>query len=306
MLKGRITCLKVEKIMQEARDKDGFNDMVEIRTIKNAVELAKQNGRMGDKVQCVVNPLYIHIPTWQRDLCYDVAETIGKNYVAEKWDAPKVYYDKGKLYCADGMHRLFGAFLTGKTDVVIELLFVNELQAIELFLDQTKDRRKMSPSDILNASIRAGRSEWIELQKICNDYKVNIKGSATSRADAIGTLTSITDGVNLVRIHPETFKAILTLLQALEWGEGAYNAKVIRSLRQCFAVHGVNKASRAILCRCKGREYFKLNISNKCQYAATDFLSEIIRTTKPYQLANFARLNKDNNIVTALKEAMSN
>lgn len=66
----------IEREMQEARNKEEFTDKVETITIKQIVENAKVNSRFGDKILVNINPLHIHIPSWQR-MCDVVAVVPG-------------------------------------------------------------------------------------------------------------------------------------------------------------------------------------------------------------------------------------
>lgn len=303
--KVKITALEVENEMQAARNASGFVDTVETRIISDLTENAKVTGKIGDKILLVINPMYVHFPFWQRELRISNARNIGENYNAAKWELPKVYLCAGKLYCADGMHRIYGAFLAAMEHVTAELINVSEIEAIELFLTQTTDRRKMSPSDILNAAITMKKPEWVKFQKICHKNNVNIKGDCNNIENAIGTFTPIYDGVTLTKTHPQAFDTILRLLKALQWGEGSYNAKVIRSFKQLFAYYGTEKTCKYVLCKCKGKEYFQNNIVQKCQYATFDFLSEIIENTQPWEIAKFTKRNKCD-IVSMLQEAVAN
>ena len=89
----------IEREMQEARNKEEFTDKVETITIKQIVENAKVNSRFGDKILVNINPLHIHIPSWQR-MCDVVAATeIGTKYNKYKWEVPKLLYLNGKLWC---------------------------------------------------------------------------------------------------------------------------------------------------------------------------------------------------------------
>lgn len=108
----------IEREMQEARNEEEFTGKVEAITIKQIVENAKVNSRFGDKILVNINPLHVHIPSWQR-MCDVVAATeIGTKYNKYKWEVPKLLYLDGKLFCVDGMHRIYGAF-KGKIEAVI-------------------------------------------------------------------------------------------------------------------------------------------------------------------------------------------
>ena len=105
-----LTAKEAEKEMQEARKADGFTGKMETGYISRMIKDAKRNSMVGDKLQLVLDPMYIHIPEWQRRLKLARAYAIGNTYNKYKWDVPKVLFHKGKLYVIDGQHRIYGAF----------------------------------------------------------------------------------------------------------------------------------------------------------------------------------------------------
>ena len=116
----------IEREMQESRNKEEFTGKVEAITIKQIVENAKVNSRFGDKILVNINPLHIHIPSWQR-MCDVVAATeIGTKYNKYKWEVPKLLYLNGKLWCVDGMHRIYGAFKGKIESVICEIIECSE------------------------------------------------------------------------------------------------------------------------------------------------------------------------------------
>lgn len=307
-----LTAVMAEGNMQELRNKRNFTGEVEKITVKNCIEQAKMTGMRGDKTILVIDPLYVHIPSWQRNLTVARAEEVGKHYMTEKWELPKVYCCNEKFYVADGMHRIYGAFLAGKDAVTMEFMNIAEAKAIDLFLEQTNDRKRMTPADMINAAIAGRRKEWIELQQICHDNGVNIKGDNKSIENPVGTLTTISDGVNMCRCAPGKFDEILKLIKNLQWGDGAYGAKVIRCLSILFAYYGTEKTKNALLLKCKGRDYYETNITTRkrSQAEVFDCLSDIVANTKPAEIVKFkkaqrAKNNKDD-LTAALKIAVEN
>lgn len=127
---------EIEKEMQESRNRNEFVDMVEKISIKQMVENAKANSRFGDKILMNIDPMYIHIPSWQRMCDVLAAQQIGNNYNTYKWEVPKLLYWNGILICIDGMHRIYGAYKAKISNVVCEILECSLNDAIHLFLDQ--------------------------------------------------------------------------------------------------------------------------------------------------------------------------
>lgn len=281
---GYLTPEEAEKILQCKRIRIGFIDSVETTAVKTMIETAKQNGRFGDKVLMVINPLYIHIPSWQRKLRVINALRIGIDYNEYKWEIPKIIYIDDKLKVIDGMHRIYGAAKVGIDAVTVEIIDgMTEREAIRYFLDQ-RDRRNMSPVDTYNAAIEANIPEYIMLRKICTRNNVQVRGDKDGIENPVGIFTSISDGINLVKNNPCLLDKILKLIKKLQWGGGniynakVYSAKVIRVLKKLYAYYEDRQKvmEKILLKNCKGVEYFNDNLEDKCQESIFDILASVI------------------------------
>lgn len=122
MKRSYLTAKEAEQVMQETRNQDGFTGKNEKILVNTMVKNAKANNRIGDKLLMVIDPKYIHIPEWQRNIRLEKAYAIGNNYDKYKWDAPKILLFEDKYLCIDGQHRIFGAFKAKKEDVVCEVM----------------------------------------------------------------------------------------------------------------------------------------------------------------------------------------
>lgn len=149
-----LTAKEAEREMQESRNVDGFTGKMETDYISRMIKDAKRNSMVGDKLQLVVDPMYIHIPEWQRRLSLARAYVIGNSYNKYKWDVPKVLFHKGKLWVIDGQHRIYGAFKAKMDSVVVEIMECSIEEAIELFINQSQDRRKMQPNPSIKMCLR--------------------------------------------------------------------------------------------------------------------------------------------------------
>lgn len=283
MAKGYLKAWEVEKEMQEKREMADIIGKTETTLVTQMVKSAKANNRLGDKLLLVVDPLYIHIPNWQRRTELHHAMNIGTQYDKNRWDAPKIFVQNGKLICVDGKHRIYGAYKAGKKDVVVEILEIDETEAIKIFLSQSQDRKKMSPSDTYIAAITAGIPEYVQLREIANKNGVNIKGDNASVTNPVGTLTSISDGIKMIKKDAEQLDRILGLIKKLQWngknGNGkAYGAKMLRVLDRLFAYYKGNEGQveRALVVNCKGSKFFENNIAERSQSMTFDYLSNII------------------------------
>lgn len=300
----RLTAMEVEEEMERARENrviDGenipFTKGVEKTYIKDAVVQAQTNGRQHDKMTLVINPLYIHIPEWQRDVRIERALSIGNNYNSAKWETPKIICINGKFYCVDGQHRIYGTFKAGIECIVVEFLDITEKEAIDLFLNQTKERTSMTPSDYYKAAIAGEKPEYLKFRDICKKNNIRIKGDTTDTVkNPIGIFTSLSDGIGLVNTNPELLDRILKLIGKLQWNGGesisegkAYSAKVIRVLKKLYAYYDgrEKELEKILLTNCKGAVYFRNNLYEKWQDSLFDFLadvcmenSDIVITTK--------------------------
>lgn len=278
--------METEEILGKARKDAEISEVTEREVVKGWLNQAKLSGKFGDKILLCVNPIYIHIPTWQRKLYIPKAESIGNHYNPHKWDTPKVLFINGKLYVIEGQHRIYGAFLGKKDNVVVEVLTgVSEAEAIEIFLDQGKDRRGISPQDKYGAAIEAGKPEYLELKRICEKNKVRVKGDLNSIKNPVGIFSSISDGVGMAKSNPELLDRILMMIGKLQWNVStdesdgkAYSAKVIRVFKKLYAYYSGNEKTmeNILLTNCKGGEYFNNNLAKRGQDVMFDYLANII------------------------------
>lgn len=300
MKKRYYKATEVEAIFAQVRKQDTDFYKAEKSATKTIVETAKRTGTYGDKTLIVMPPHYAHIPKWQRKADRLRAENIGLNYDKNRWDDPKVIYWNGKFICVDGMHRLFGVLLRNKAieesdmtetqkakerlDIVVELLDLSEKEAIELFLDQSNDRKRMSPADYYGASIEINKQEYIMFRDICHKFNVQIAGDDTLK-NPVGVFTSINDGKNM---NPDTLKKILALIAKLGWNgketstfapsSAAYSTKIVRPLRQLYAMYCKDEVAMEsiLLKKCKGAEWFEENLYKMPQSIIFDRLHKTI------------------------------
>lgn len=286
MQRSYLTAKEAEEIMQETRNQEGFTGKNEKLLVSNMIKNAKANNRIGDKLLMVIDPMYIHIPEWQRDVRLERAYAIGNNYNKSKWELPKIMIDDNtQLLCIDGQHRIFGTFKAKLDSIVVEVMECDIQEAIDLYLSQTADRTKMQPKDIYHAALAGKKPEYVKLSEICKKHNVAVKGD-TKDENTVGTLTSISDGISLIKTDPQLLDDILGLIGKLEWNGyadsyngKAYTAKIIRVMKRLFAYcdgrH--DQMEEALLARCKGTEFFVNNLIDRTQAQIFDFLSAVIK-----------------------------
>ena len=275
---------EVEEMLNEVREKDADFCAGETAIIKAIIENAKRNGRMGDKVILVIPPYYLHNPEWQRQTDLLRAREIGANYNKNKWELPKVYLWNGRLYDADGTHRVLGAVIGEVPVIVVELMEITEEEAIDLFLDQGKDRNHMKPGDYYNASIKAKKPEYIGFRDVCHKHNIQIKGDDLLK-NPVGVFTSISDGI---RTDKDVLDKVLGLINNLGWNGketntinpsgAAYGAKTIRSIVKMYAYYKEKEEQmeKILFEKCKGTEWFIKNLADMPQYYIFDTLNKIV------------------------------
>lgn len=302
---------EAEAEVNEIRKAEGIDTKTEKIFIKELVKNAKVNSRIGDKVLICIDPKYIHYPEWQREIRLPMALSIGNNYDSKRWGLPVYWYNEGILWAIEGQHRTYGAVKAKKDAVVGEVIECSLKEAIDLFVNQTKGRTQVKPKDTYKASIVSGDEDYITLRDTCHKYNIAVRGDR-NKENTIGTLTSITDGIDLVRMNPDLLDHILCLITKLEWNGyadsyngKAYTAKIIRSLKAVYAYYEgrTKEMEEALAERCKGTEFFVNNIMDKTQAQIFDFLSEIARFEMESPLTKIKRDEKKVKTTRGRKQA---
>ena len=157
--------------------------------------------------------------------------------------------------------------------------------AIELFLGQTDDRRKMSQVDYYKAAIALGDERYIGLKTICNSHNVAVKGDPIE--NQVGIFTPIKDGIRSIEKNgTELLDRIINLITDLQWNGyadtyngKAYTAKYIRVMHSMYAYYEgrIEQMESILKEKCIGTEFFVDNLLNLEQCAVFDYLSEIVR-----------------------------
>nr|DAN13885.1 MAG TPA: hypothetical protein [Caudoviricetes sp.] len=300
---------EAEAEVAKIREAEGIDEKTEKLFIKEVVKNAKVNSRIGDKVLICINPIYIHYPEWQREIRLPKALSIGANYDSKRWGLPVFWHHQGLLWAIEGQHRDYGAVKAKKDAVVGEVIECDLKEAIDLFVNQTRDRTQVKPKDTYKASIVGGDEDYLMLRDICHKHNLAVKGDR-KRENTIGTLTSITDGIDLIRMNPDLLDHILSIITTLGWNGyadsyngKAYTAKVIRAIKALYAYCDgrTDEMEAALIKNCKGTEFFVDNIMEKTQAQIFDYLSNIAR----YEMESPFRNQSENTTKKASRKKMA-
>ena len=298
---------EAEAEVNEIRKSEGIDSKTEKLIIKDLVKNAKVNSRIGDKVLICIDPKYIHYPEWQREIRLPKALSIGNNYDSKRWGLPAYWYHDGLLWAIEGQHRTYGSVKAKKEAIVGEVIECDLKDAIDLFVNQTKDRTQVQPKDTYKASIVGGDEDYLMLRDICHKYNIAVKGDR-NKENTVGILTSITDGIELVRMNPDLLDHILSTITKLEWNGyadsyngKAYTAKIIRALKALYAqCEGrTDEMEQALITRCKGTEFFVENVMDKTQAQVFDYLSDIVK----YEMENPFKEKKTTKTTRKVKQS---
>lgn len=283
---GKLEPMEVETMMNEARMLNNIIEVGERMIVSDKMEEARSKHDGREKAIISINPLLIHVPNWQRELRVSIAKKIGSEFSSYKWDLPKIMYKNDKFYVVDGMHRIIGAYFGNMKLIQVEVLIgITEAEAVDLFLSQQNDRKRMTFVDTYSAALVLRKNEYVVLKSICDRNHVAIKGDREPVENPIGVLTSLSDGVKMAKLCPDLLDRILKLVVNLQWNGGktyrngkAFSAKVLRVFKKLYAYYAGRETDmeRVLLNNCKGSKYFNDNLSEKWQDSLFDFLSEVI------------------------------
>jgi transcriptional regulator with XRE-family HTH domain len=264
-IERRITPKESQAMIQALRKGD---DNVAKDEAQRAMTKANQN-TVGDKVYAVVKVCAINIPTWQRDTDRVKVTEIAEHYDENKYDPIKCYVFNGKLYVADGAHRLIAYTMMGMKYILIELLNIeSEKKAAETFLTQSLGRKAMSQNDMWRAAIEVGLTQYKMLRTICISHNVQIKADLMTLDNPVGVLNQVSR--TLLRIahrKPEKMNRIFDLISSLNWNGARYSSpyrtNVISALEKLYARYEGNERDfeRLMKMHCKGAAYYEAKVA---------------------------------------------
>ena len=259
------------------KERNKASEVDELREVKTAMKFPV---KIANKTYILIDPKLIHFPAWQRDTDFAKAGDIAKNFEEEKFDPVKVYAINGKLYVADGGHRIVACIMAGFEKILVDIIFCTEQKAQIIFLGQQGGRRNMTKADMYRAAVSAGIPEYLEFKDIFEEYNVQITSEPVKLKNPVGKVTPSSNALRLANKKKEILRKVLKLICDLKWcGSSEKNAFTMRNINvliRMFAVYG-DSVEDLLMKKCRGAAYFESKVAPvKSNAELFDILSDDI------------------------------
>lgn len=254
-----LTPTETQKLIDELR-----NGNEDIATEEAKRAMIKQNQQtVGNKVYATVAIKGLNIPTWQRNTDKEKCLEISQKYDENKYDPIKVYVFNGKLYVADGAHRLVAYILRGEEYILVEMMDIKtEQDAAETFLLQSLGRRRMTQNDMWRAAIKAGLVQYKALRNIAISSHIQIKADQQTVKNPVGVINAVSSKMlRIAHKDPETLQKIFNLIKNLGWNASdvsPYKTHIVCTLGKLYANFQGNEGEleNLMMVKCNGATYF--------------------------------------------------
>lgn len=265
------------KTVAHARKQKGFVRFLKPSLVETFIEEKRKNKEkekeevkarlnhsisFGNKKYILVNPTLIHIPEWQRDTDMAKCIEITENFKEEQFDPIKVYVKNGKLYVADGAHRVVAFINREEVEILVEVLNCTENEAALIFLQQSSGRKSMSFADTYRAGIQANSEEYLMLKYFFESHNIQITKELNKLENPIGSLTPSRAVLRMLKNDEETLSKVVEIIKKLEWTGSKKNAFSLRNLevlKQMYINFGDDVESR-LLENCKGVVFYESKV----------------------------------------------
>ena len=246
---------QVEELIDEKR-KDKENEKSEVKTAINSAF------GIGKKRYILIDPTWIHIPEWQRDTDMAKCAEITENFTEEKFDPIKAYLKNGKLYVADGAHRVVAFINREEVKILVEVLNCTESKAALTFLEQSAGRKAMSFADTYRAGIKANSEEYLMLKYFFEEHNIQITKELKKLENPIGNLTPSRSILRMLKNDEETLAKVVELIKKLEWTGSKKNAFMLRNLEvlKRMYVNFGDEVENKLLENCKGAVFYESKV----------------------------------------------
>lgn len=262
------------------------NDSICEDEAKRALERTQQI-TVGDKKYAVVKTISVNIPKWQRDTDREKCHEIAENYNENKYDPIKVYIYNGKMYVADGAHRLVAYLMQEKEWILVELMSCeNEKEAAVTFLTQSFGVRRMSQNDMWRAAIEANLVQYTTLRSLCMECKIQIKADLYKIDNPVGTLNTVSGTILKMAVKdPVLLKRIFEMIKRLNWNASdasPYKTYILSTLKNLYATYNgrEDELENLLMITCKGATYYEEKVcTTLTQCRLYDMISEDLEKT---------------------------
>lgn len=224
----------------------------------------KNSFSIASKRYILINPTFIHIPNWQRDTDMAKVQEIAQNFNEDKFDPVKVYIKNGKLYVADGAHRVVAFVINGEIKMLVEVLNCSEYEAILTFLGQQSARKSMSVADTYRAGVKANIREYIEFKNLFETYNIQIVTDDNKLENPIGKVAPSRELLRMAKNNTELLELIIKTIKAIDWTgseKSAFTLRMFQIFKKLFANYEKNTVIEGLLENCKGASYFENKIA---------------------------------------------
>ena len=235
--------------------------------IKNA---SNSGTTFAGKKYILINPTYINIPDWQRDTDNAKTTEIAENFEDAKFDPVKVYIVNGKLYVADGAHRIIALIKMNehrKEDeqlkILVEVLDCDEYEAARIFLGQKSGKKTMTVNDMYRAGIKANVPEYVHFKELFEKHNIQISAENHLLDNPVGRITPSSAALRLTENNREMLESIICLIKQLHWSGSDKSAFILRNfqtIKKLYSNYGREKVNTELMKKCKGATYYESKI----------------------------------------------
>lgn len=217
------------------------------------------------KKYILINPVFIHVPDWQRNTDMAKVEEIVTNFSEDKFDPIKVYKSNdGLLSVADGAHRNVAFIKREEYKILAEVLGCSEEEATCVFLEQSAGRKPMSVSDTYRAGVKARHEEYMRFKQLFESHNIQIAPELKRLENPIGVVVPSRSLLRMANKEPELLGGIISLIYKLDWcGSTKNNAFTWRNfvvLKRLYATYG-KQIEEKLLNKCSGSSFFENKVA---------------------------------------------
>lgn len=259
-----MTPIEIEELIDKERNFDSETEFADVASVINFPMI------IGNKKYVVINPLYIHVPDWQRTTDMAKVMEIKVNFDESKFDPIKVFIVKGKMYVADGAHRLTAYVLTNKEldkkdkkKILVEIIDCTMYEALRVFLEQQSGRKQMSISDMFRAGIKANLPDYIGFKKIFDDHNIQITADLEKKENPIGKIVPSKRVLKMAKLKPESLKHAISMIEELNWcgstEKNAFTQRNINVLLKMESIHGTETLN-LLRKHCSGAAFYESKV----------------------------------------------